>query len=48
MAGLTRQALKIATVADHIYINRNGHIVEALIAQAVRERPDLLHRHLGV
>jgi len=36
------------TLADRIYVINNGHIVEALTAQAVRERPELLHRHLGV
>jgi len=36
------------TLADRIYIIRNGHVVEALTAQAVRDRPDILHRHLGV
>jgi branched-chain amino acid transport system ATP-binding protein len=36
------------TLADRIYIINNGHIVEALMAQAVRDQPDLLHRHLGV
>ena len=36
------------TLADRVYVIRNGHIVEALTAQAVRARPDVLHRHLGV
>ena len=36
------------TLADRIYIINNGHIVEALTAEAVRQQPDLLHRHLGV
>ena len=36
------------TLADRIYVINNGHIVDALSAQLVRERPDLLHRHLGV
>jgi branched-chain amino acid transport system ATP-binding protein len=36
------------TLADRIYIINNGHIVEALSAQAVREQPEILHRHLGV
>ena len=36
------------TLADRIYIINNGHIVEALTAQAVRDQPDLLHRHLGI
>ena len=36
------------TLADRVYILRNGHIVEALTAQAVREQPEVLHRYLGV
>jgi branched-chain amino acid transport system ATP-binding protein len=36
------------TLADRIYIINNGHIVESLAAQAVRDQPELLHRHLGV
>ncbi len=36
------------TLADRLYIIRNGHIVEALTAQAVRAQPEKLHRHLGV
>jgi branched-chain amino acid transport system ATP-binding protein len=36
------------TLADRIYVINNGHIVDALSAQLVRERPDLLHGHLGV
>jgi branched-chain amino acid transport system ATP-binding protein len=36
------------TLADRIYIINNGHIVESLDTQALRERPDILHRHLGV
>jgi branched-chain amino acid transport system ATP-binding protein len=36
------------TLADRVYILNNGIIVEQLTAQAVRDRPDLLHRHLGV
>jgi branched-chain amino acid transport system ATP-binding protein len=36
------------TLADRVYILNNGHIVEALTAQAVRDRPEVLHRHLGV
>ncbi len=36
------------TLADRIYIIRNGHIVETLTAQQVRGQPDALHRHLGV
>jgi branched-chain amino acid transport system ATP-binding protein len=36
------------TLADRIYILNNGHIVDSLTAQAVRDQPDMLHRHLGV
>jgi len=36
------------TLADRVYILRNGHMIEALSAQAVREHPEVLHRHLGV
>lgn len=33
---------------DRVYVINNGHIVEALTAQAVCEKPEVLHRHLGV
>jgi branched-chain amino acid transport system ATP-binding protein len=36
------------SLADRVYIINNGHIVEAMTAQAVRDQPDVLHRHLGV
>jgi len=36
------------TLADRVYIINNGHMVEALSAQAVRDHPEVLHRHLGV
>jgi branched-chain amino acid transport system ATP-binding protein len=36
------------TLADRIYVMHNGHIVDSLSAQKVRDRPELLHRHLGV
>ena len=36
------------TLADRIYVINNGHIVEQLTAQAVRQQPETLHRHLGV
>jgi branched-chain amino acid transport system ATP-binding protein len=36
------------TLADRIYVINNGHMVEELTAQAVREQPEMLHRHLGV
>jgi branched-chain amino acid transport system ATP-binding protein len=35
-------------LASRLYIINNGHIVEAMTAQTVRERPEILHRHLGV
>ncbi|HWP24888.1 MAG TPA: ABC transporter ATP-binding protein [Xanthobacteraceae bacterium] len=36
------------SLADRVYIINNGHIVEAMTAQHIRERPEILHRHLGV
>jgi branched-chain amino acid transport system ATP-binding protein len=36
------------TLADRVYIINNGHLVEAMSAEAAREQPELLHRHLGV
>jgi branched-chain amino acid transport system ATP-binding protein len=36
------------TLADRFYVLNNGHIVESLSAEAVRNQPDMLHRHLGV
>ena len=36
------------TLADRVYIINNGHIVESLSAEAVREQPEVLHRHLGI
>jgi branched-chain amino acid transport system ATP-binding protein len=36
------------TLADRVYVLNNGIIVEQLTARAVREQPELLHRHLGV
>jgi branched-chain amino acid transport system ATP-binding protein len=38
----------VMTLADRVYIINNGHIVEAMSAQAARAQPELLHRHLGV
>ncbi len=35
-------------LASRAYILNNGHIVEELTAQAVRNEPELLHPHLGV
>jgi branched-chain amino acid transport system ATP-binding protein len=36
------------SLADRVYIINTGHIVEAMSAQAVRDRPEVLHQHLGV
>jgi branched-chain amino acid transport system ATP-binding protein len=36
------------SLADRIYVLNNGHIVEELTAPAARDRPEVLHRHLGV
>jgi branched-chain amino acid transport system ATP-binding protein len=36
------------TLADRVYILNNGHIVDTMTAEAVRNQPNLLHRHLGV
>jgi len=36
------------SLADRVYIINNGHMVEELTAQAVRDQPQILHRHLGV
>ncbi|MGP0088983.1 MAG: ABC transporter ATP-binding protein [Xanthobacteraceae bacterium] len=36
------------SLANRFYIINNGHIVEAMTAQAVHDRPEVLHRHLGV
>jgi branched-chain amino acid transport system ATP-binding protein len=35
-------------LADRVYIINNGHIIGLLGAAAVRDEPELLHRHLGV
>ncbi len=36
------------SLADRVYIINNGHIVEEMSAPALREQPEILHRHLGV
>ena len=36
------------SLADRVYILNNGHVVDEASAQALRDRPELLHRHLGV
>ena len=35
-------------LAHRVYIINNGHMVEWLSAEAVREQPEVLHRHLGI
>ncbi len=46
---LVEQNISAAMSLSHrVYMINNGHIVEALTAQAVREAPEVLHRHLGV
>jgi len=36
------------SLADRVYVINNGHIVDSKTAQAVRDEPEVLHRHLGV
>jgi branched-chain amino acid transport system ATP-binding protein len=36
------------SLADRVYIINNGHFVEGMTTQAVREQPQVLHRYLGV
>jgi branched-chain amino acid transport system ATP-binding protein len=36
------------SLADRVYVINNGHMVEELTAQAVHDKPEILHRHLGV
>ena len=36
------------SLADRVYIINNGHIVEEMTALSARERPEALHRYLGV
>jgi branched-chain amino acid transport system ATP-binding protein len=35
-------------LADRAYVLNNGHMVESMTAQAVRDQPEILHRWLGV
>ncbi len=35
-------------LADRVYIINNGHIVESLPAQTLRDNPEVLQQHLGV
>jgi branched-chain amino acid transport system ATP-binding protein len=36
------------SLADRLYIINNGHIVETMETRQIRDRPDVLHRYLGV
>jgi branched-chain amino acid transport system ATP-binding protein len=46
---LVEQNIRAAlSLADRVYVINNGHIVEALLARAVQDRPEVLHAHLGV
>jgi branched-chain amino acid transport system ATP-binding protein len=36
------------SLADRVYIINNGHIIETLATSEIRQRPEILHRHLGV
>jgi branched-chain amino acid transport system ATP-binding protein len=36
------------SLAHRIYILNNGHLVDELTADTARNRPELLHRHLGL
>ena len=36
------------TLADRVYILNNGHVVDQTTPQAVRDRPEMLRRHLAV
>ena len=36
------------SLADRVYVINNGHIVDTMTAQAMRERPETLQGHLGV
>jgi branched-chain amino acid transport system ATP-binding protein len=46
---LVEQNIRAAvSLADRIYVINNGHIVEALSARAIKDRPEVLHARLGV
>jgi branched-chain amino acid transport system ATP-binding protein len=46
---LVEQNITVAlALADRVYVLNNGHIVDALAAQSLREHPEALHGHLGV
>jgi branched-chain amino acid transport system ATP-binding protein len=36
------------SLADRVYIINNGHLVEEMTAQSARDRPEAVHRYLGV
>jgi branched-chain amino acid transport system ATP-binding protein len=36
------------SLADRVYVINNGHIIDTMTAQTVREQPEALHRHLSV
>jgi len=36
------------SLASRAYILNNGHVVEEMTTQAMRARPEVLHRYLGV
>jgi branched-chain amino acid transport system ATP-binding protein len=36
------------TLAHRAYIINNGHIAESVLKSELRERPEILHRYLGV
>ena len=36
------------SIADRVYFINKGHIAESMTAKALRERPEALHRHLGL
>jgi ABC-type branched-subunit amino acid transport system ATPase component len=44
----SRTEARSTNSADRVYIINDGHIVEALTSDAVRDRAEVLHRHLGV
>ena len=48
MVIVERNIAAALSLADRIYILNNGHLVEEMTAQAARDDPQRLHRHLGV
>jgi len=46
---VVEQNISAATaLADRVYVLNNGHIVDEMTVAALRRRPEILHRHLGV